>query len=152
MHNGTITLFNRKVGKTGDMWYPTVLHGVQVILGRSAVAIKYGSEASDNAAVHVRYTVEPDSGIKTVGEKQWLPPKMWAALDDPSHAVTFAEGTQFDFFWVGAWSDENPVADADYVSHGDFYTYMNKTHDYVYAISSVDGPFSVIPHFEIRGK
>jgi hypothetical protein len=29
---------------------------------------------------------------------------------------------------------------------------MNKNYDFVFAISSVGGPYSVIPHFEILGK
>lgn len=150
MYNDTITLFNRKAGHTGDTWYPTVLKNVHLNMDKSAILAKYGPESKDSANLHIRYTV--DDGKKMVGEKYWLPPNQWQALQDPSTAITFADGTKFDFFWLGDWGSETPVSDADYLSSGDFYTYMNKTHDYVFAISSVGGPYSVIPHFEIMGK
>ena len=57
-----------------------------------------------------------------------------------------------DTFISGDWGNEDPVYDSDYFSDKDFYTYMNRTHDYVFAVSSVGGPYSVIPHFEIMGK
>ena len=87
-----------------------------------------------------------------IGDKRWLPPKEWEAAEDHSKAITFTTGTRFDFFWLGDWGNEDPIRDADYFADTDFYTYMNRTHDYVFAISSVGGPYSVIPHFEIMGK
>ena len=90
--------------------------------------------------------------IKEVGGKQWFSPKEWDALPAHDKAITFTTGTQFDFFWLGDWGSEEPVHDSDYLAYGDFYSYMNQKHDYVFAISSVGGPYSVIPHFEIMGK
>lgn len=150
MYNDTITLFNRKESRSGDTWYPTVIHGVHLNMDKSAILAKYGPEAQDSASLHIRYI--QDGEKKTVGNKQWLPPKRWANLLDHAKAITFADGARFDFFWVGDWGNEDPVEDVDYASDTDFYTYMNKTHDYVFAISSVGGPYSVIPHFEIMGK
>lgn len=150
MYKDTITLFNRKEGDEGDTWYPTVLHNVHVNMDRAAIIAKYGAEASDNAVLHIRY--RKDNEKIMVGEKQWLPPKTWEALLDQTGALTFTTGTRFDFFWFGDWESEEPVNDSDYFSDTDFYTYMNRTHDYVFAVSSVGGPYSVIPHFEIMGK
>lgn len=150
MYTDTITLFNRKEGDGGDTWYPSVLRNVQVNIDRASIMAKYGAQSQDNAVLNVRYV--PDGGMKKVGEKQWLPPKDWRALDDPTQALTFATGNKFDFFWIGDWASEDPVYDADYVADPDFYTYMNRKYDYVFAVSSVGGPYSVIPHFEIMGK
>lgn len=151
MYNDTVTLFNRKAGRTGDIWYPTVLCNVQLIVDKSAILAKYGAEAQDRATLHVRYDFH-DGGKKMVGQKQWLPNREWIALDDPSHAVTFSDGVAFDFFWWGDWGNETPVKDADYLSTGDFYSYMKQKYDYVFSISSVGGPYRAIPHFEIIGK
>lgn len=91
---------------------------------------------------------------KLVGGKTWLPPKEWEKLEDQSKALTFTAGNRFDFFWLGDWGNEDPIHDSDFSGPGTlgFYQHMNKTHDYVFAITSVGGPYSIIPHFEIMGK
>lgn len=150
MYNDTVTLFNRKEGREGDTWYPTVIRNADLNIDKAAIVAKYGPEATDTAVLHIRYRNQ--DGKKMIGEKQWLPPKRWENLLDYSKAITFADGNRFDFFWLGDWGDEDPVKDIEYVSDTDFYTYMNKTHDFVFAISSIGGPYSVIPHFEIMGK
>ena len=84
--------------------------------------------------------------------KPWLPPKVWERQANHKEAITFTTGDRFDFFMLGDWGSEEPVCDEDYAAELDFYTYMNRKHDYVFAISSVGGPYSVIPHFEVLGK
>lgn len=150
MYKDTITLFNRKEGDEGDTWYPTIIHNVHLNMDRAAIMAKYGAESADSAVLHVRY--KQDGENKLVAGKPWQPPKVWESLLDPTGAITFTTGTRFDFFWLGDWGNEEPVHDSEYFSDTDFYTYMNRTHDYVFAVSSVGGPYSVIPHFEIMGK
>lgn len=150
MYVDTITLFNRKESRLGDTWYPSILRNVNVNIDKAAILAKYGAETQDNAVLHVRYTQNGDN--KIVGEKPWLPPKQLANRDAYGNVITFTDGARFDFFWLGEWDGEEPINDADYTADGDFYTHMNRTHDYVYAITSVAGPYSVIPHFEILGK
>jgi hypothetical protein len=150
VYKDTITLFNRKEGTEGDVWYPTILRNVQVNVDRAAILAKYGAESADSAVLNVRYTQAGDN--KLVCGKPWLPPKQWDGIEDHSSALTFTTGNRFDFFWIGEWDGTDPVRDSDYFSDTDFYTYMNRTHDYVFAVSSVGGPYSVIPHFEIMGK
>ena len=150
MYSDTITLFNRKEGREGDTWYPIVIKNVDLNIDKAAIVAKYGPEATDTALLHVRYLNQ--NGKKVVAGKPWMPPKEWDKLLEPSEAVTFTEGDRFDFFWLGEWGGVEPIEDADYFEYTDFYTYMNKTHDYVFAISSIGGPYSVIPHFEITGK
>lgn len=179
MYNDTITLFNRKEGREGDVWYPTVIKNADLNVDKAAILAKYGPETKDTAVLHVRY--QNQDGKKIISGKPWVPPKEWEAQreadarnGEPSkyaaicgeiicgkvlcgqldieEAITFTEGDRFDFFWLGAWEGADPIEDADYFAYTDFYTYMNKTHDFVFAISSVGGPYSVIPHFEITGK
>lgn len=150
MYQDTITLFNRKPGERGqgDTWIPTVIRNVNLNIDRAAILAKYGSETQDNAALHIRYRAK--NGEITIvcdarTEKTWIPPKQWNWQTD---SVTFTSGNDFDFFWLGEW-DGGVVSDADY--SGGFYDHMNRTHDYVFAVSSV-ARYSAIPHFEIMGK
>ena len=151
MYRDTITLFNRKPGERGrgDTWFPTIIKNVNLNIDKSAIQAKYGPESQDNAVLMIRYTtkngaieITSDSDTK----KPWMPPKEWDKTED---SITFTSGTNFDFFWFGEWT-EGIVTDAEYLEEG-FYNYMNRTKDYVFAITSV-ARYSIIPHFEIMGK
>lgn len=143
MYQDTITLFNRKPGARGQgsTWYPTVIKGANLNIDRASISAKYGAESQDNAILNVRYQMV-DGSILVAG-KPWMPPKSW---DKTEASLTFANG---DFFWRGEWNG-GIVADDDYPGEG-FYSYMNRTHDYVFSVTSV-AKLSVIPHFEIMGK
>jgi hypothetical protein len=147
MYKDTITLFNRKPGERGqgDTWYPTVIRKVNLNIDRAAILAKYGSESQDNAMLSVPYEFD-HMGNALVAGKRWMPPKEW---DQTDSTITFESGNDFDFFWKGEWSG-GAVNDSDYGEEG-FYNHMNRTHDYVFAVSSV-AKYSVIPHFEIMGK
>lgn len=148
MYSDTVTIFNRYESRLGDMWYPTVLHDVNVMSDRSAIVQKYGEESKDNAVLNVQYSTEQDD-IKIAG-KSYLTPKAWdrQTNDLLPETITFTPGEKFDFFFVGEWP-EDPIADDDY--DNGFYDYMNGTYDGVYAVTSV-AKLGVIPHFEITGK
>ena len=149
MYKDTITLFNRLEGDEGDTWFPTVIRNAHLTIDRAAIIAKYGADATDSAVLSIRY--KPDGENKRVGNKHVLPPKEWEKQLDHSQAITFTGGSRFDFFWLGDWGNEEPVEDFASLG-GDFYTRMNQEHDYVFAISSVGGPYGLIPHFEILGK
>lgn len=146
MYQDTITLFNRKAGERGqgDTWYPTIIKGVNLNVDRAAILAKYGADSQDNAYLSILYK-KSTHGI-LVADKPWMPPKEW---DKTIDSITFTSGTNFDFFWKGEWVG-GIVSDADYGTEG-FYGYMNRTHDFVFAVSSV-ALYSVIPHFEIMGR
>lgn len=143
MYNDTITLFNRYKSSSGDIWYPTVIHNVNLIVDKSSLIAKYGAESKDNASLNIRY-----SGDCIVEEKKWMPPKEWRKQHSEK-TLTFSDGQSFDFFYVGEWEDITPIADDDY--QDGFYDYMNSNYDYVFVISSV-AKYSVIPHFEILAR
>lgn len=140
MYSDTVTLFNRRHDRNGDTWFPTVLKNINVNMDKGAIIAQYGEQAQDNALLNVRLP----------SEKLYYPPKEWVALEDPANGITFASGQQFDFFWLGEWPDDAPISDDDYTEG--FYDYMNKRYDHVFAVSSVNGPFTVIPHLEVTGK
>ena len=148
MYSDTVTIFNRYESRLGDMWYPTVLHGVNVMADRSAIVQKYGEESKDNAVVNVHY--EMVDGKVFVDGKEYLTPKAWdkQTNDKLADTITFTPGEKFDFMYVGEYSEE-PISDDDYTEG--FYDYMNSEFDGVFAITSVS-KLNAIPHFEITGK
>lgn len=142
MYTKTITLFNYYESKISGiyLWYPTVLHNVHLVTDKAAIIAKYGEKSQDNAALNVR---EPN------GSKPWLPPKEWAGQvnDMLPDSITFKSG---DFFWLGEWPDSSPINEDAYIDG--FYDYMANKYDYVFRITTVGGPYTLIPHFEILGR
>ena len=151
MYNDTITLFNHYVSDNVDVWYPSVLRNVNVITDNAAIIAKYGAGSTDKAILNVRYC--PLNGNKMIGDKIWIPSKEWANQSEEMlhKSITFATGNISDFFVVGEWKSVDPVSDDTYGIDG-FYNYTNSNYDYVFSITSVGGPYTVIPHFEITGK
>lgn len=149
MHDKTITLFNHYKSRLGDMWYPTVIHGVNLLIDKAAIMAKYGAESKDNAILNIHYqTVD---GQIMVDGKPYLPPKEWERQTNDllPESITFASGTDFDFFMLGEYENISPIADDDYADG--FYNHMNDNYDYVFAITSVGGPYTTIPTFQIMG-
>ena len=146
MYTDTITLFNRKPGERGqgDTWYTTVIKGVNLNIDRAALLAKYGENSQDNAYLGIHYKKE--NGGVVVADKPWMSPSKWDKTED---SITFASGNDFDFFWAGEWAG-GIVTDADYLDEG-FYNFLNRTEDYVFAISKV-AIHTVIPLIEIWGK
>lgn len=154
MYSSKITLFNYyESATTGDAyWYPHVLSGVDLITDKGAILKKYGPDATDNAQLHIRYTVQ--NGDITITDKDgkilpWVPPKEWKNQTNDLLSKTLTFSPESDFFWEGEW-DKGVVNDEDY--RGGFYQYMNQNKDNVFKITSVGGPYSLIPHFEILAK
>lgn len=150
MFNDTVTIFNRYESRLGDTWYATVLHNVQFNMDKAAIAAKYGAESQDNAILNIHYKVV--DGKKMIGDKEWLPPKVWdrQVNDMLPKTITFSSGQSFDFFMLGEWDGHAVISDESYTEG--FYDYINNRYDYVFAITSVGGPYSVIQTFQIMGK
>lgn len=150
MYSKTVTVFNKYTDQTGEIyWYPHVLSDVDLIADKAANIAKTGLDSADTAKLHIRYHIA--SGRKMVGNLPWLPPKEWERQpnDELSESITFDSG---DFFMEGECSTD-PIKDSDYTDrlNGGFYDYINKRHDYVFLITNVGGPYTLIPHFEIGG-
>ena len=150
MYNKVVTIFNKYTDQTGEIyWYPHVLSGVDLIADKAANIAKTGLDSADTAKLHIRYHIA--SGRKMVGSLPWHPPKEWERQpnDELSESITFDSG---DFFMEGEYPIE-PIKDSDYTDrvNGGFYDYINKRHDYVFLITNVGGPYTLIPHFEIGG-
>lgn len=147
MYSDTITLFNRYHSDVTDMdmWYPHVLYGVNLIVDSASITAKYGIETKDKASLHVKY-----DGDCIIQGLQYLPAKEWYKLtnDELKDYITFnADADRFDFFIVGDYGSEEPIADES----GLFYQNMEKQTE-CYAVTSVSSPYKVIPHFEIMAR
>ncbi len=163
MYQATVTVFNFYKSPSAALWFPHVLTGVDIVTDKGQMLRQYGPDSTDAAELHIAYTeqdgkkiivnaLSSEPALNTLGEPlPWLPPKEWAKqvndmLDD---TITFKSN---DFFWIGEWKD-GPVNDDEYIAmrYASFYDYINRNFDYVFNITSVGGPYTVIPHFEIRG-
>lgn len=150
MYSKTVTVFNKYTDQTGEIyWYPHVLSGVDLVVDKAANIAKTGLDSADTAKLHVKYH-SGDNAVM-VGNLPWLPPKEWEQQpnDELSESITFDSG---DFFMEGEYSID-PIKDSDYTDrvNGGLYDYINKRHDYVFLITNVGGPYTLIPHFEIGG-
>lgn len=151
MYDKTVTVFNKYTDQTGAIyWYPHVLSGVDLIIDKAANVVKTGLDSADTANLHIKYSVR--DGKRMIGSLPWMPPLEWTQQEEDllPKSITFSAG---DFFVEGEYS-EKTVADKEYANRidGGFYDYMNKRNDYVFLISNVGGPYTLIPHFEIGGK
>ena len=152
MFNTTITLFNRYRSKElGDIWYPHILHNVQLIKDKASITAKYGAESTDSASLIINS--KNVNGNVYVNDILYIPPKMWAGQvnDDLPATLTFNDNAEtFDFFVEGDVGMTEAIDDAEYKNG--FYNYMNKKYDYCYAITKVGSGYTLIPHFEIMAK
>lgn len=150
MYSDVITVFNSYEDSFKNVtWYPSVIRGVNLLIDKSAIVAKYGAESKDNAILNIHFDKVNEQII--VDGKNYFPPKEWERQtnDKLADSITFASGTDFDFFMLGEYPMQNPINDDDY--RNGFFEEVKKEYDYVFAITSV-GMYSVIPHFEITGK
>ncbi len=164
MYQATVTVFNFYKSPSAALWFPHVLHGVDTVTDKGQMLRQYGPDSTDAAELHITYTEQEgkkiivnaltgEPALNTLGEPlPWLPPKEWARQVNDMLDDTITFDSREDFFWQGAW-EGGPVNDADYQDRrgGGFREYMTNNYDYVFKITSVGGPYTVIKHFEIRG-
>ena len=93
MYRDTVTIFNRKKGRGGDTWYPTVLTGVNLNKDKGEIYARYGAESSDNAVLNVRYDSDGENIV--INGRTWMQPKQWrkpssalSGMRKPQQAVT----------------------------------------------------------------
>lgn len=118
---------------------------------------KYGPDSTDKAELHIAYTEKDGQKIITDAAGKgliWLPPKAWTKQNDDDLPDSITFNPAMDFFWKGEWTGEDPISEAAYTDrlNEGFFAYMNRMYDFVFKISSVSGPYAVVPHFEIAGR
>ena len=153
MYDRTVTVFNFYESETTGKayWYPHMLKNVDLNLDRGEIIKKYGPDSTDNAELHISYEADDETICITdsKGKKLlWMSPKAWKSQtnDRLEKSITFGPN---DFFTWGEWPED--IIEEDSYTDG-FYHYLNSKKDYVFKITTVNGPYVVIPHFEITGK
>ena len=150
MYLDVITVFNSyKDSLKNVTLYPSVIRGVNLLIDKSAIVAKYGAESKDNAILNIHF--ETVDGLIMVDGKSYFPPKEWERQtnDKLADSITFASGTDFDFFMLGEYPTIEPINDEKFKTG--FFESVKKEYDYVFAITSV-AKYTTIPHFEITGK
>lgn len=151
MYQDTVTLFNRKRSRLGDMWYPTVLHNVNVNTDKAVMVSTYGEQSQNSAILNVKFDIDEYGTVK-VEEKFFCKPIEWdnRDVDELPECISFKSGDDFDFFVIGDYSEfERSENDDDYPEG--FFQYIKENYDDVFVITSYS-MYSVIPHFEIAGR
>lgn len=142
MYNDTITVFNKYHDIDHDLWYATILEGVDLGVDRASIVEVYGADSKDSARLHIK-----DVTVENTG-KTYLTPKKWENqnLDEVESTITFKAG---DFIIKGPWDGAMVIDDDNYAKS--FYDSMKTKLDDVYAITTV-AHYDCIPHFEIMCK
>lgn len=144
VYRNTVTIFNYH--EKNERWYSTVFPAAHLEAAKSA-SPSAGAGILKGDAVEMILPVSKDKSIKVDDTvKQYIRPKEYDALDDPSGYFTFHP--ERDFFAVGNHETE-PVDDDDY-DEG-YYHAMNTSLDEVYMVSSA-AFFPLLPHFEVGGR
>lgn len=151
MYDKTITIFNYFESKGGAAWYPRIIPDVDLSTDIGSILKKYGPGSTDRVELHIAYAER--SGQKVIvdndgAELLWMSPKEWSKQIESEllNSITFGPD---DFFMEGVWED-GLINEDDYPDG--FYNFVNNQYDFVYKVSSIGGPYTLIPHFEILGK
>lgn len=132
-YNKTVTVYNRYEDEK-EMWYPTVLKNVRLLVNRGENVSKSGTESADSAKLFIR----------TVGlKKPYKKPLEWQGLSEEEKVKTFTLTSKEDFFVEGDTSAEE-------ILESDFFSYMKRKYDNCFKMTNVD-TYELIPHFEVGG-
>lgn len=144
MYCDAITLFN--FHKATSKWYPMVIKGVDFGSALSSKPTTQGINNEDTVVFIIK--CNHCKQIKTLsGKKTYLGPKEYASCDNPYRHFTFNDAK--DFIYRGEWNGDTIIDEEDYDSG--LYSYMNSEFDDVYKVTLSEF-FSLLPHFEVRGK
>ncbi|MGL5514971.1 MAG: hypothetical protein ACRDBM_17290 [Sporomusa sp.] len=117
MYTDTVTVFNLK----DDIWYPTVITNVDLIVDQAASIVKTGLDSADAANLHVKYT--PSGSNALIGDKTYLPPKEWLAQSDTT-LDSGADGGIFDSAYASVDNIDggtfSPWSEGDTLEGGSF--------------------------------
>ena len=132
----------------GDLWFPSVIDGVDLIATESAHKTALAGETNGDS-VEILIHSSAAKIIKTkAGPKAYVTPKAYRATNAPADCLTFTP--EQDFIFDGEWPSVEPIRDDEYGDVG-LYSAFNEDHDGVYMITSAKY-LGLLPHFEIGGR
>lgn len=146
MHDTTVTLFN--FHEVTGKWYPTEFHNVSLTAANANTPTPDAGIKNADAVEIIIRTAADKSSTENGVTVRYVPPKEYAALENPAGYFTFKP--EQDFFYVGSVA-ASTYSEDDYEDDNGLYHHMNKRYDGVYMIQS-EMFYSLIPHFEIGGR
>lgn len=138
-YNKTVTVYNRYIDDLTDkeIWYPTVLQNVHLLINKGANVSKSGTDSADAAKLFIKAAfLPPDS-------KTYCMPKEWQRLSEEEKQKYFTFTSADDFFVEGNTTVEEVLEE-------DFFSYMKQKYDNCFKITNAD-KYDLIPHFEVGG-
>ena len=137
-YNKTVTVYNKTIdGVMGiEMWYPTMLENVRLLVTKGANTSKSGLESADAANLYIKPELLPED------TKGYLTPKAWQNTEEKEKYFTFTGGE--DFFVEGDTTGEEITEDG-------FFSYMKEKYDNCFKVTNVD-EYELILHLEVGGK
>lgn len=141
-YNKTVTIWNKYADSIyeSEVWLPTLIENVRLIVSEGNNIMKSGVDNVDSARLHI------DDAI-SVSSKPYLEPMAWKELPTSEKANYYTLESLDDTFFV-----EGDYTETDYTEHlFNFYEHMKLTCNNCFRINKVDR-FDLIPHFECWGK
>ena len=141
-YNKTVTIWNKYVSGIyeDEIWLPTLIKDVRLVISKGNNVMKSGLENIDSARLHIDDNISDTS-------KPYLEPTEWNKLPEDEKANYYTLDSMNDSFFV-----EGDLTEEDYSKHpATFFEYMKQTYNNCFRINKVDR-FDLIPHFECWGK
>lgn len=105
MYRDIVTVFNRTKTREGDIWYPTVIPGVNLNMDRGAIVAKYGEQSQDNCILNVRYKNLKKAYVNKADGGNFLDYESGVELDGGDF-FDYSSGDDFDGGTFADWADE----------------------------------------------
>ncbi len=106
MYKDSITLFNRLKKPEGDLWYPTVINGVNLNIDKGAVVKQYGPETTDSCVLNVKYKKQGNDIL--IGDKLWIPPREWQKAQERGYFIKWVP--EFEDYPGGSFDSKEPYS------------------------------------------
>ena len=103
MYRDIVTVFNRLKTREGDIWYPTVIPGVNLNMDRGAIVAKYGEQSQDNCILNVRYKNLKKAYTNVVDGGNFLDYESGVELDGGDF-FDYSSGDDFDGGTFADWA------------------------------------------------
>jgi hypothetical protein len=138
-YNRTVTIWNKYVDGLleTEIWLPTLIKNVRILVSRGNNIVTSGLESADSARLHISDSVsELGKPYKSASE--------WNKLVQTEKPNFFTLDSENDTFFVEG--DTVALEPKD-----NFFDYMKRNYTNCFKVTSVDR-FDIIPHWEVWGK
>ena len=139
--NKKITIWNKHTDGVwkNEIWIPTVIENVRLLVSKGNNIMKSGLDNADSARLHIM------DGI-SIPEKEYMPFVEWRNISPDNKKKYFTLDSENDSFFV-----EGDVSTLDASGKDNFFDYVKRNYNNCFRITKVDR-FEIIPHYEVWGS